>query len=640
FADGEAVAFIDTYCASCHNDVENEAGLDLTSLKYSPADRANFLTWVKVHDRLQAGEMPPKKKKRPNPTELDPFVKGLASSLTAHEQETTAREGRAQQRRLNRYEYENALRDLLQAPWLQVKGQLPEDGEAHRFNKIGEALDLSHVQMARYMSAADYAMRQIVSAEVARTATTTNRYYAREEGSLTYPFTRYATTSAKASADRRSFPLLGTQAQPDVRLGNASLTVGEADPQTREREAVGWVSSHHVGFTAGWTRFRAPVAGRYRLRFNGYTVWVGPYGYWNAKWPPRWWRPNFDDISPGRRSEPITVYSRGPLASRRIGSFDLTPEPTVSELEAVWLQANESIITDASRFYRTRPTGREPFEFIATNPHAQYDGAPAVAFRWMEVEGPLPDESTGAGYRLLFGDLPLKKIERDVAAAEAKDGSKGRHRRAAARETPVEIVSAHPGEDAERLLRGFMQRAYRRPVKESEVQRVLTIINDQFRAGNSFTDALIAGYTAVLCSPGFVFVEEKPGRLDDDALATRLALFLWNSPPDDALRALAARGELRHPTVRRAETERLLGEPKSRRFVEAFLDYWLDLRKMEDTTPSTTLYNDYALDDSLTEAALEETRLYFEELLRRNLPARNIVDSDFTFLNERLAVHY
>jgi hypothetical protein len=74
--------------------------------------------------------------------------------------------------------------------------------------------------------------------------------------------------------------------------------------------------------------------------------------------------------------------------------------------------------------------------------------------------------------------------------------------------------------------------------------------------------------------------------------------------------------------------------------VEAFLDYWLDLRKMDDTNPSTTLYNDYYLDDSLTEAALAETQLYFGEMLRRDLPARLAVESDFTFLNERLAAHY
>ena len=87
----------------------------------------------------------------------------------------------------------------------------------------------------------------------------------------------------------------------------------------------------------------------------------------------------------------------------------------------------------------------------------------------------------------------------------------------------------------------------------------------------------------------------------------------------------------------RAQTERLLDDPKRDAFVEAFTDYWLDLRKIDDTSPSTTLYNDYELDDPLKLAALEETRLFVAELLREDLPARNIVDSDFTFLNERLA---
>ena len=84
----------------------------------------------------------------------------------------------------------------------------------------------------------------------------------------------------------------------------------------------------------------------------------------------------------------------------------------------------------------------------------------------------------------------------------------------------------------------------------------------------------------------------------------------------------------------------MLDDPKARRFVEAFTDYWLDLRKIDDTSPSTTIYNDYELDDPLKLAAVEETRLFFAELLRTDLPARNIIDSDFTFLNERLADHY
>jgi hypothetical protein len=151
---------------------------------------------------------------------------------------------------------------------------------------------------------------------------------------------------------------------------------------------------------------------------------------------------------------------------------------------------------------------------------------------------------------------------------------------------------------------------------------------------------LISAYTAVLASPGFLYVQESPGKLDDYALATRLSLFLWNSAPDSELRSLAAAGRLHDRAVLSTQTDRLFNDPRSRRFVDAFTDYWLDLRKIDDTSPSTTLYNDYELDDPLKLAAVEETRLFVQELFRSNLPARNVINSDFTFLNERLAKHY
>src|SRR5579863_4593240 len=104
--------------------------------------------------------MAPKKKARPEPAEVASFTSDLSSSLTAVESERTAREGRATQRRMNRYEYESTLRDLLSMPYLQVKDFLPEDSESHGFNKIGDSLDVSHVQMARYLTAAEFALRQ------------------------------------------------------------------------------------------------------------------------------------------------------------------------------------------------------------------------------------------------------------------------------------------------------------------------------------------------------------------------------------------------------------------------------------------------------------------------------------------------
>jgi hypothetical protein len=262
-----------------------------------------------------------------------------------------------------------------------------------------------------------------------------------------------------------------------------------------------------------------------------------------------------------------------------------------------------------------------------------------VVFRWLEVEGPIYEEWPPSGHKLLFGTLPL--VNRKVA--EVADAPRETNRFGQRRFRPppgVEVISKKPMADAERLLREFIQRAYRRPTGETDVKRFLPVVRAALKKGNAFTDAMLAGYTAVLCSPAFVCLEERPGRLDDYALASRLSLFVWNSPPDEELRQCAARNQLRQPEVLRVQTERLLADPKSQRFVEAFLDYWLDLRRMLATAPDANLYSDYYLDDLLTESAQAETQSFFAELLRRDLPARNIVASDFAMLNERLALHY
>jgi mono/diheme cytochrome c family protein len=632
-------AFLRENCLDCHSPSGKKGGLDIAALLSAPPTGDTMRRWIRIHDRVRAGEMPPRSyPDPPSPAARAAFLKQMAASLTARERDATIREGRATQRRLNGYEYENALRDLLQAPWLQVKDQFPPDGEAYRFNKIGDALDVSHVHVSRYMAAADYAIRQALSVRLSRPATRTTRHYARDQKTLTSKFTQ---NPFNTSPDRQTYPVLGTAAQPEVRRRDAPLTVGDSDPATREKEAVGWVSSNYVtGFTYRWDGFRAPVAGRYRVRFSGYTLWAAPGGRQRRfasgsdkvgkEGDPRPNVPDYDAISPGRTTEPITVYTRNGLMNRRVGAFDVTPTPGVYDIGDVWLLAGETLVPDASRFYRSRPPNFR-------NPLMGKDGCPSVAFRWMEVEGPLYDDATTAGYRLLFGDLPLAKAAMGAPGVSVPVVSATG---AGVEEVSVAVASQNPRADAERLLRAFLPKAYRRPVAEADVQRFLHLVESQRAAGLGFTEAMIAGYTAVLASPEFVYLNEKPGRLDDNALATRLALFLTNSVPDDRLRQRAARGELRRPEVLRAETERLLADPKSSRFVDAFLDYWLDLRKIEDSTPSTTLYNDYYLDDALTEASLLESRLFFTDLLQRDLPALNLVDSRFTFLNERLARHY
>jgi len=141
-----ADAFIQKNCVSCHSSLAPAARLDLTKLAYEPSNPDNFATWVKVHDRVSAAEMPPRAMPRPPADSVAQFVKGLSAALTAYERGVTTERGRAGLRRLNAYEYENAVRDFLNVPWVQIKSKLPQDGEAWRYNKIGTALDVSYVQ--------------------------------------------------------------------------------------------------------------------------------------------------------------------------------------------------------------------------------------------------------------------------------------------------------------------------------------------------------------------------------------------------------------------------------------------------------------------------------------------------------------
>ena len=619
--------FIEKHCFECHDGEVKKGGLDLTALRFDLANSTNFSAWVLVHDRVSNGDMPPKKKARPEAAELETFTKSLASSLVSAERTRLAKEGRATQRRLNRYEYENALRDLLHAPWLQIRDALPEDGEAHRFNKVGEALDMSHVQMSRYLSAADYGLRQAMAQYAEKPELKVRRYYTRDQRSYTGPMKFNVFNTAP---ERATFPVLGFEGQPEVRRGDAPITAGETNAELRELEGVGVVASAYEPIEPKFNQFRAPVAGRYKLRFNAYSVWVGP-GQSN-----RWYIPDLDNISKGRRDEPVTITAEiPPRLLRKLGDFDVTPEPSVHELD-VWLLAGEMIRPDAGRLFRSRP-GASRWQ----NPLAEKDGQPGVVFRWMEVEGPIYDQWPTAGHKLLFADLPMVNREEKKVEDEQTSGRTNRFGQRRFRPPPgVDVVSKKPMADAERLLREFMTHAYRRPTDAGDLKRFLPVVRSAIAKGNNFTDAMIAGYTAVLCSPEFVCLEEKPGRLDDYALASRLSFFLWNSTPDDELRAVAARGQLHRPEVLRAQTERLLSDAKSRQFVDAFLDYWLDLRRMLATAPDANLYGDYYLDDLLTESAQAETQLFFAELLQKDLPARNLVASDFAMLNERLAAHY
>jgi hypothetical protein len=256
---------------------------------------------------------------------------------------------------------------------------------------------------------------------------------------------------------------------------------------------------------------------------------------------------------------------------------------------------------------------------------ANYKGA-GLALMPVEVEGPFIGEWPGRGHKLLFGDLETRD-----GGGKGKFGGKGTG-------SGGEIVTKDAAADARRLLSAFVPVAFRRPVSAEKVAPYLKLAQDELASGASFHDAMLAAYAAVLCAPDFLYLKEPAGKLDDFAIAARLSYMLWSTAPDAELTAAAAKGQLAAPTGLRAQTERLLKDPRAERFTKNFTGQWLNLREIDFTMPDKQLYPEFS--DALKDACVKETELFFAEVLRANLSVANFIDSNWTMLNESLARLY
>ncbi|MFT6177718.1 MAG: hypothetical protein ACJAQT_000048 [Akkermansiaceae bacterium] len=253
----------------------------------------------------------------------------------------------------------------------------------------------------------------------------------------------------------------------------------------------------------------------------------------------------------------------------------------------------------------------------------KYNG-PGLAIQWVELEGPLLESWPPPSHKSIFGEMPQAR----VPGADEKER--------------LEVMSKQPMVDAERILRDFARRAFRRGVGDEDIRPFLARVKARLDAGYSFEQAVRVGLKGIMASPDFLFLREKnvSGKaiLDDDALASRLSYFLWSSMPDEELLRIAAARKLREPEVLRKQVERMLNDPKAKAFTENFTGQWLSLRAIDATAPDRTLYPEY--DDVLKTASLKEPKLFFYEILKHDLSLTNFVSSDFTFLNARLAEHY
>ena len=199
---------------------------------------------------------------------------------------------------------------------------------------------------------------------------------------------------------------------------------------------------------------------------------------------------------------------------------------------------------------------------------------------------------------------------------------------------------------AREILGALARRAYRRPVRDADVEPLLAVYREG-RAARGFEAGVERALEALLSMPGFLLrVERQPAgtrpggvyRLTDLELASRLSFFLWKSIPDDELLDLAAADRLRDPDVLAAQVRRMLADRRATRFLNDFVGQWLQIRNIHSQDPDGALFAGF--NDSLRNAMVRETELFFESQVREDRPIPELLQADYTFLNEQLARHY
>jgi hypothetical protein len=548
--------FIDAHCIECH-------GEDVQKGKLRLDGEVSMKTWIKVHDRIAAGEMPPKKADQPPQALRDESLKILRESLHAASLEQQHTQGRVGVRRLNGTEYENTVRELVGTK-VKLKDLLPAENSAGGFDNVSEALDLSSTHLLLYQEAAEKAVLSAlpVHPHLPVKDRRTGRQIADNGNNFKQTLTRSCYLKGDALVVHSKLPRYGLVITPHV-LG----------------------------------------AGRYRVRMSASAV-----GAANVPVPVA-----YCTVDRGR--EPPVVREM----------VDFPPgAPRVIETE-IDLDAGEAFVLQIQLNWDIRAV-KKPIE--------EHTG-PGFMLEWLEIEGPI-DPFPSQACRTMFGTAEL--MPRSVAKAKAEgkktqDWSK-RQNIYQWLNDPLEPVSSTPKEDAEKLLRAFILRAFRRPVEEATLRRFIDKVHAKLDAGETFLNALTFGYKSVLTSPSFLFFDEAPGELSANALANRLAYFLTSLPPDAEL--LAA--DVTKPDVLRAQTERLLKSSRSRGFTDHFTGQWLELRKIDATIPDPNLYGDF--DGTLLWSMPEETRRFFNDVLQNDRSVLEFVDSSWTLVNRRLAEHY
>ncbi|HWA08580.1 MAG TPA: DUF1592 domain-containing protein [Opitutaceae bacterium] len=655
--------FLKAHCYECHGDdnAENNFRLDLIHDDASLEDGSRTLE--KAFEKLSAHKMPPSDEPQPAAAEVAPVLSWLQLHLVG-DPNAPINPGRVTLHRLNRAEYNNTVRDLLGIDFRPADA-FPVDDAGYGFDNNGDVLSLAPVLLEKYLTAANLSLDKAILADPVLPPPVQHWEAATLEGN-------FPKSDAKAALGNNDANTGGGKGRPIPigRVFNANGEIfadydipadGEYVLRIRAYGTQGAVTKQRpsVAFLVDGKQVQQPFSVKEDIRnTSSYAV-------------------DKTALTAGRHRISLAFLNGATPEEAAGAAANAGKKPAASAKPAIEVAAKEAAAdadnaADAAADADNAAPAEKPAAAKADRPKADAAVAAAVA----EADKPAAPAAgrAGANGRGRAGAAGARG-----AAAAAKGGiPQGGGRQAGPPPSPTgkptlgviyvelegplaptpdrmpesyrRVMIAQPSPllskpaAAEKIIRHFASRAYRRPVQEDEVTRLMAVWAKADSDGRPFDQSIDLVLQAVMVSPAFLFrmeQEPQPGEgnvhtLNEYELASRLSYFLWSSMPDDELFALAQQGRLRANLD--AQVKRMLKDPKSAALVENFAGQWLQLRSMQNVTPDTKRYP--AFDQPLREAMTKETQLFFNAIVQEDRSVLDFIDADFTFVNERLARHY
>jgi hypothetical protein len=606
---------LDRYCLTCHTQRQKERGtvpialdtLDLTKVASDPA------AWEKVVLKMRAGLMPPAGAPRPDKAAHDAFAAWLESEL---DRNAAARPnpGRTEPfHRLNRAEYRNAIRDLLDLD-VDVASLLPADDVSYGFDNIAGVLKMSPTLMERYLVAAQKVSRLAVGTPLPAP----NIDYFRIADDLSQdeqlPGLPFGTRGG--TLIRYTFPMDGVyEFRPRL-----TRDLNESVPlYTEDQHLEVSIDGERVGtFTLAAIGGRAPAESQSPDAQEPQPD--APPAQGNA--PPQSAAGTQRESRPNPEAQPARPAISQIQQTVRAGARERAARNRADESwnlrVPVKAGARDVVVTFLNSVSALDETQRLPFE----RPFPAGVNIPetrrGVYLRSVEISGPHDPTGPGEG-------ASRKRIF-------------------------VCSPSSRPGTDADAcaktILSTLARRAYRRNVTNADVEPLMAFYREG-RSQGGFDGGIEHALRRLLVSPEFLLRVERdpatasPGAvytISDLEMASRLSFFLWSSIPDDELLDLAAKRQLSNPAVLARQVRRMMADARADAFVKNFAGQWLFLRNLDAVVPVQSTFPDF--DDALRQSFRRETELFFDSIVREDRSALDLLRADYTFVNERLATHY